>query len=131
MTLTGINVESKTSASEHIRVFRVFRGQKKRETDLSDLSEFYDFQCHDNIKEPYNLTAVRLSKLKQPIKEIDCLLYLLVKRPLSVLRTPFDFPLRAVDLFDIPRKGQEAGAERPFANHSALLPSPSRGKGWG
>ena len=122
---------SKTSASEHICVFRVFRGQKKRETDLSDLSEFYDFQCPDNIKEPYNLTAVRLSKLKQPIKEIDCLLYLLVKRPLSVLRTPFDFPLRAVDLFDIPRKGQEAGAERPFANHSALLPSPSRGKGWG
>ena len=55
---------SKTSASEHIRVFRVFRGQKKRETDLS---EFYDFQCHDNIKEPYNLTAVRLSKLKQLI----------------------------------------------------------------
>ena len=39
MTLTDINVESKTSASEHIRVFRVFRGQKKRETDLSDLSE--------------------------------------------------------------------------------------------
>ena len=73
MTLTDINVESKTSASEHIRVFRVFRGQKKRETDLSDLSEFYDFQCHDNIKEPYNLAAVRLSKLKQPIKEIDCL----------------------------------------------------------
>ena len=82
---------SKTSASEHIRVFRVFRGQKKRETDLSDLSEFYDFQCHDNIKEPYNLTAVRLSKLKQPIKEIDCLLYLLVKRPLSVLRTSLTF----------------------------------------
>ena len=77
---------SKTSASEHIRVFRVFRGQKKRETDLS---EFYDF--HDNIKEPYNLTAVRLSKLKQPIKEIDCLLYLLVKRPLSVLRTSLTF----------------------------------------
>ena len=83
------------------------------------------------IKEPHNLTVMRLSKLKQPIKEIDCLLYLLVKRPLSVLQTPFDFPLRAVDLFDIPRKGQEAGAERPFANHSALLPSPSRGKGWG
>ena len=72
MTLTDINVESKTSASEHIRVFRVFRGQKKRETDLSD---FYEFQRSDNIKEPYNLTAVRLSKLKQPIKEIDCLLY--------------------------------------------------------
>ena len=90
MTLTDINVESKTSASEHIRVFRVFRGQKKRETDLSDLSEFYDFQCPDNIKEPYNLTAVRLSKLKQPIKEIDCLLSFL--RPLSVLRT--SFPVR-------------------------------------
>ena len=120
MTLTDINVESKTSASEHICVFRVFRGQKKRETDLSD---FYDFQCHDNIKEPYNLTAVRLSKLKQPIKEIDCLLSFL--RPLSVLRTSLTF------LFDIPRKGQEAGAERPFANLSALLPSPSRGKGRG
>ena len=123
MTLTDINVESKTSASEHIRVFRVFRGQKKRETDLSDLSEFYDFQCPDNIKEPYNLTAVRLSKLKQPIKEIDCLLSFL--RPLSVLRTSLTF------LFDIPRKGQEAGAERPIANLSALLPSPSRGKGRG
>ena len=24
----------------------------------------------------------------------------------------FDFPLRAVDLYDIPRKGQEAGATR-------------------
>ena len=82
---------SKTSASEHICVFRVFRGQKKRETDLSDLSEFYDFQCHDNIKEPYNLTAVRLSKLKQPIKEIDCLLYYF-SRPLFVLRT--SFPIR-------------------------------------
>jgi hypothetical protein len=34
---------------------------------------FYDFQHSDNIKEPYNLAAVRLSKLKQPIKEIDCL----------------------------------------------------------
>ena len=75
MTLTDINVESKTSASEHIRVFRVFRGQKKRETDLSDLSVFFVFQRSDNIKEPYNLAAVRLSKLKQPIKEIDCLLY--------------------------------------------------------
>jgi len=70
VTLTDINVESKTSASEHIRVFRVFRGQKKRERDLSD---FYEFQRSDNIKEPYNLAAVRLSKLKQPIKEIDCL----------------------------------------------------------
>ena len=36
---------------------------------------FFDFQRSDDIKEPYNLAAVRLSKLKQPIKEIDCLLY--------------------------------------------------------
>ena len=121
---------SKTRASEHIRVFRVFRGQKKRERDLSDLSVFFVFQRSNNIKQPHILTVMRLSKLKQPIKEIDCLLYLLVKRPLSVLRTPFDFPLRTVDLFDIPHKGQEAAAVWTFSlGLSALaFPAPSRGR---
>ena len=120
---------SKTSASEHICVFRVFRGQKKRETDLSDLSEFYDFQCPDNIKEPYNLAAVRLSKLKQPIKEIDCLLYLLVdpflsyRHPLTFLFEPSissTFPVRGkrlaqnalsqiIRLSSLPHHGGRAG----------------------
>ena len=116
-------MESKTSASEHIRVFRVFRGQKKRETDLSDLSEFYDFQCPDNIKEPYNLTAVRLSKLKQPIKEIDCLLSFL--RPLSVLRTSLTF------LFDIPRKGARGWRRTTFRKPFGSPPFPITGEGPG
>ena len=55
MTLTDINVESKTIASEHIRVFRVFRGQKKRETDLS---EFYEFQRSDNIKKSHTTSRL-------------------------------------------------------------------------
>jgi len=37
---------------------------------------FLDFQRSNNIKEPHNLTVMRLSKLKQPIKEIDCLLFI-------------------------------------------------------
>ena len=117
---------SKTSASEHIRVFRVFRGQKKRERDLSDLSVFFDFQRSNNIKEPHNLTVMRLSKLKQPIKEIDCLLYLLVKRPLSVLRTSLTFLFEPSISSTFPVRGKRL-AQNKFSQTFRLSSLPHHG----